>query len=284
MRPSIAKLGLGLASLVSLSAALEGCGIRSPSSLLRQGQLPLNGFPLYATVGDGSIRKYAADGTYTVFATGLNNPRGIATDRFRNVYVVEQGANRLLKYKQDGSSTVFKDGLSTPFIVALDSFDEPYVTQDATKDIVRARDGRVLKAYSNPPTALAFGVNDIPLVGIQAENIMYWGATANAPSLVVNQPANIVVDSTGRVYVTDVPNSGPNSDQIIRLGQQGPTNPTLVGGGLAGPQGIAIDAEENVFMALSADSVIVVAFQGSTEIRYFDSVLADFQYLAFTRY
>lgn len=272
-----------------LIASGPGCGRWTASSLLRQGQLPVNNFPLYASVGpaaagQGTIRKYSADGSSVVFASGLTDPRGIATDRYRNLYVVERANNRLLKFKPDGSYTVVKDGLLSPFIVALDRLDEPYVTQDGANNIIRVRDGQVLKSYSNPPTALVFGVNDLPIVGIQANNVLYWGIQDSSPSLTINQPANVVVDSSGRVYVTDVPNSGPNSDQIIRYGQQGPQNATLVGGGLSGPQGIAVDVAENVFMALTAESAIVVALQGHTEISYFDQSAGDVQYLAFTRY
>src|SRR5687768_4231906 len=91
---------------------LSACG-REPSRLLRQGQLPINDFPLYLTEGiPGNVWKIDRDRTKTLVASGLNDPRGVATDRFQNVYVAEYGAGRLLKINPSGGEyIVVREGL-----------------------------------------------------------------------------------------------------------------------------------------------------------------------------
>lgn len=57
------------------------CG-RSASTMLRQGQSPVFDFPLYISEGaTGRIWRYNRDRSRTLVLSGLNDPRGIATDR-----------------------------------------------------------------------------------------------------------------------------------------------------------------------------------------------------------
>ena len=92
-------------ALLLLAAALPSCG-RSPSTLLRQGQIPLYDFPIYLSEGAaGNIWKYERDGSRTLLIDGLNDPRGLATDRFSNLYV-ERGENQVLRIDiASGAST-----------------------------------------------------------------------------------------------------------------------------------------------------------------------------------
>src|SRR5690554_3208422 len=103
------------ALLIFIAFAFVSCG-RAPSSLLRQGQLPLYDFPLYVSEGaPGRIWKYDRDGSRALLVEGLSNPSGIATDRFNNLYVVEVDAARLIKVNTgSGSVTVVRTGLQSP--------------------------------------------------------------------------------------------------------------------------------------------------------------------------
>src|SRR4051812_45965485 len=116
------------ALLVSFAGLVNGCG-RSPSALLRQGQLPLYDFPLYLSDGSaGTIYSFDRDAHRTTLISGLNNPQGVATDRFNNLYVVERGANRLLKVDTtSGSYSVVTSTLQTASVVAVDSFGQAFV-------------------------------------------------------------------------------------------------------------------------------------------------------------
>jgi hypothetical protein len=277
------------APLLCMILVTAACG-KGPSRNLRSNAFPITDFPLYVTLGSsGVVRKYALDGTYTVFASGLDNPAGITTDVNRNIYVVEQGtSNRLLKFKEDGTRTVFATGLLNPGAVACDGFGQPYVTQGGGNNIVRASDLRVLKTFTVFPSAMAFGVNDLlisainPLVGTDE---IYWGTSSSAPTTSLSSPEAIAVDMSGRVYVTDKQSADPNvtDGRVFRYRQDGPYNAEVVATGFHQPTSIAIDSSENIFITETAAGQIVLAFH-SGALSIWASGLSDPQYLSFTRY
>ena len=136
---------------------LIGCG-RGPSTLLRVGQAPIYDFPMYVSCGaPGEILKFNADGSREVFFSGLNDPRGLATDLYGNLYVVEQGANKLTKIKiSTKEATTVADNLATPSVVAVNSVGEPFVAQDGAMNIIRASDKKVFASFSSIASALGW--------------------------------------------------------------------------------------------------------------------------------
>ncbi len=120
-----------LLSAFAVFMVLFSCG-KHPSDLLRVGQAPLYDFPLYVSSGDatGTIYKFNSDATQEVFVTGLNDPRGLAVDKYQNMYVVEYGSSRVIKINIESKAiSVVVDGLQTPSVVAVNSFGEVFVNQ-----------------------------------------------------------------------------------------------------------------------------------------------------------
>ena len=267
--------------LMSLGLVIS-CG-RGASRLLRQGQLPIYDFPLYLTDGvGGQIYKLGRDGTSEVLIDGLNDPRGVATDRFGNVYIAEYGAGRVLKIPADSGTGEFEivaEGLAQPSVVAVDSFGEAFVAQEGANNILRISDNSTFAEFSSSPSALVFGVSDIPIVGLFEENKVVWGIEEGAPSTEVASPSGISIDGTGRVYVSE----GLQSGQVFRFHQKEPGDKSLVSNGIVGPLGIAVDPVGNIFLVeQGAGRVIVISYE---KIKYsWISDLNDPQYLAFTQY
>lgn len=264
-----------LSLLTTLAAS---CG-REPSRLLRQGQLPILDFPLYLTEGTaGNVYKIGRDRQKTLVAQGFSDPRGVATDRFGNVYVAEYAAGRLVKIA-NGETTVLREGLQAPSVVAIDSFGEVYVAEDGARDVVRASDGKVFASFDSLPTALAFGVNDQPIIGLYDENKVQWGAAA-ATATEVQRPVSASIDGTGRVYVAE---GDPQNGKVYRFHQQTPGEATLVADNLVGPMGIAVDLAGNIFVVeQGAGRIVLITFDG---LKYaWLSDVKDPQYLAFTQY
>jgi len=269
-----------VATILIAFVCASGCG-REPSRLLRQGQLAINDFPLYLTEGvTGRVWKIDRDRTKTLVVDGLNDPRGIATDRFQNVYVAEYGAGRILKIPAGSSTyTVLREGLKSPSVVAVDSFGEVYVAQDGAQDVIRVSDGKEFAVYSSLPTALAFGVNDKPLVGLYDANNMLWGWDPDSTSADIAAPVNASLDGTGRVYVAT---GDPQAGQVIRFHQDSPGDGKVVADNLLGPAGIAVDLVGDIFVVeQGANRVVLITYDG---YKYAWVTAEDPQYLAFTQY
>ncbi len=273
------RLALGVLAAVAAGALASGCG-NAASRLLRQGALPINGFPLYVSDGvTGTVWKYEEDRTRTAFVTGLNNPYGIATDRFKNLYIVERDSNRLLKVNTNtGAQTVVATGLALPSVVAVDSVGEVYVAQDTTHDVIRVADRRVISSSYNLPGGLVIGVNDRMIVGDTGANQVIWGV--GGATVTFNQPVNVAIDGMGRVYVAE---GLPTGARVLRYHQEGPTGETVVADALRGPQGIAVDPVGNIYVVEKGNLRITVI--SHDQVAYtFASGLIDPNYLAFTQY
>lgn len=263
------------------SVLFTACG-RGSSPLLRSGQAPTLDFPLFVSAGDGSgtVWQFADDGSKEIFVTGLNDPKGVATDKFNNLYVVEAGASRLLKINlSTKETTVVMDSLQTPSVVATDSFGESYVTQEGLNNVVRAGDGKVIASYASRATALAFGVNDLILVGLFDLGLVFWGGETTAPSTAVTEPTMIATDGSGRVYVAE--GSATNA-KVYRFHQQSAEGKVTVADGLNGATGIAVDSVGNIYIAEPGSSrIVLVTFDGT--LYNWASVTAP-QYMSFKQY
>lgn len=270
-----------LVTLIFIVTSLS-CG-RRPADLLRQNQAPVYDFPLYVSLGDGSgsIIKFERDGSRTTFVTGLNDPRGISIDRYNNLYVVEYGSNRVLKYKTTDASSVsvVAENLQTPSVVAVDSFGEIYVNQEGANNIIRARDSFVKATYSGRPTAIAFGVNDLMMVGLFDSSQVLWGSDPASPSDTIQEPVMIATDGTGRIYVAEGTFS---NSKVYRYHQTAPTGKTLIADGLSGATGIAVDSVGNVFITEAGNTRITVV-TNKNELYYWSNVVLPMS-IAFTQY
>lgn len=276
LRPrSLTRWLVGFAALLSTLS----CG-RGPASLIRYGQAPIYDFPMYVSLGaPGQILKFYSNGSREVFYSGLNDPRGLATDRFGNLFVVEQGANRLLKIDTiTKNMTVIASNLSTPSVVAVNSFGEAYVAQDGEMNIIRAADKKVFATFSSIPSALAFGVNDIPIVGLFSDNLVRWGFSG--PSASVANPVMVATDGTGRVFVAEGTFSGA---RVVRYHQRSPGDAVVVADALSGPTGIAVDPVGNIYIVeQGAARIVLVTYKG--ELFQFAGSVLDPYYAVFTQY
>lgn len=269
-------------TLLCLSLSAVGCG-QEPSQLLRQGQLPGLDFPMYLTDGAaGNLWKIDRDRTKTLLATGLSDPRGIATDRFNRLYVAERGAGRLLEVDPEkGTTTVVREGLASPSAVATDSFGEVYVAQDDTSDILRVSDGEQFASFSALPTLFLFGVNDQVVVGLYGSNTVQWGKSGEGGTAEVMNPVGAALDATGRVYVSE---GDMTNGRILRFHQQTPGGePYEVAAALQSPLGIAVDPVGNVYVIEQAAGRLVLVTTDGKRYSWVTGFV-DPQYVALTQY
>jgi len=196
----------------------------------------------------------------------FNGPNGVAVDLYGNVYVADLGNNLIRMISTNGAVTTLAgsgaigsaDGMGTaasfnkPAGIAVDGAGNIYVADLGSNRIRKIN-----------PSGL---VSTLAGTGVP-------GSTNGAANLAsFNEPSGVAVDQSGNVYVTDLGNN------LIRLISPSGVVRTLAGSGMHGsangvataasfmaPEGIAVDAGGNVYVAdlgnddirkISADAVV----------------------------
>jgi uncharacterized protein (TIGR03437 family) len=192
-------------------------------------------------------------------ATGaqLSSPVAIAIDKAGTLDIADQGNNRIRQVSAGTISTVAGNGtngytgdggkgssaeLSSPTGVAIDSSGIFYIA-DFSNSLVR-------KVTSSGTISTAAGNYTL--------GAGYSGDGAAAADAQLKQPAGVVLDAAGNLYISDFGNN------VIRKVTSGGTITTFAGNGVAGysgdgglatsaslngPRGIAVDASGNLYIA-----------------------------------
>jgi sugar lactone lactonase YvrE len=203
----------------------------------------------------GSGLAGAADGPST--AASFNGPSGLALDKEGNIYVADTANHQVRKITPDGKVTTLA-GSGTPGSANGTGKDASFkrptgVAVDASGNVYVADQGNNLIREINPQGAVT------TLAGSGAQGWDDGPATLAS----FNRPFGVAVDFYGNVYVADTGNN------VIRQVTPDGTVTTLAGTGVKGsangkgkeasfkyPQGVAVDATGNVFVADTGNSLI----------------------------
>lgn len=110
--------------------------------------------------GNGTVVQFDSAGNQSVFASGLQNPQGLAFDGNGNLYVANSGAGTILRYDSGGMASVFASGLNDPAGLAFDDHGDLYVANQDAGTIMRYDSdgtGSVFASGLSDPQYLAFG-------------------------------------------------------------------------------------------------------------------------------
>jgi DNA-binding beta-propeller fold protein YncE len=210
-------------------------------------------------------------------------PEGVAVDGSGNVYVADQGNDRVQKFTSTGTfltswgTTGTGDGeFRSPRGIAVDGFGNVYVT-DAHNDRIQKfdSDGNFITKWGvsgtgdgelGYPIAVAvdgtgnvyvaeFGNNRISKFDSSGNFLTKWG-TLGTGNGEFDAPAGVAVDSTGDVYVADTFNGriqkfDGNGNWLATWGAAGSGD-----GEFVGPFGISVDALDTVYVADTANNRI----------------------------
>lgn len=225
-------------------------------------------------VGDQSnnlIRKISPAGVVTTFAgsgvegsadgmgtaASFSHPLGLAVDAAGNVYVADCVNNLIRKISPEGMVTTYAgsgtqgsaNGIGTaasfrgPYGVAVDALGNVYVADNGNYQIRKISPDRLVTTVAGSGTRA-------------------W-ADGTGTSASFSPPAGVAVDAAGNIYVGDRDNSrirkiSPGGVVITLAGNgtPGSANGTGTSASFYLPQGVAVDAAGNVYVADTRNNLI----------------------------
>jgi uncharacterized protein (TIGR03437 family) len=241
---------------------------------------PANTWLINTWAGDGTAG-YAGDGTLaTATGTELYSPTGIAFDSHGNLFIADTGNWVIREIKPSLIiSTVAGDNslgagfygdfgpataaqLSNPSSVAVDSAGNVYIADPANNVV------RVVCANQTPAACKGVAAGDInTFAGNNEIGANYTGDRGPAADALLNNPAAVLLDSAGNLYISDLGNNAirmvNTSGIITTVVGDGTGNSGYLGDGgpatqaeLASPKGLALDSSSNLYIADHDNSVI----------------------------
>ena len=220
-----------------------------------------------STIAGTGIAGFSGDNGLAVLAM-INNPTGIALDTAGNIYIADQGNNRIRKiniatgkintaagngvvgYSGDGAAATLAK-LNSPTALALDSTGNIYIA-DYSNHCIR----KVTKATGKITTIAGTG------------NAGYSGDAAAANLAELNNPGGVAVDDIGNVFVADQGNyvirkisaATGNISTFAGTGSQGFSGDgaAATSADLDSPSGVAVDTSGNVYITELGNRVRIV--------------------------
>jgi hypothetical protein len=229
--------------------------------------------------GGGSIFQYAPGGTLTTFASGLDEPRGLAFDSVGNLFVATNTSDSLgnsqgtiFKFTPDGVMSTFAtgfpanfflNGMATDtagdvFVMAIDE-NTPFPNNPST--IYKITPGGTVSTFGSIPglgIGLAFDSAGNLYAADGPDQTVYKFTPGGTQSVFVGSaafssvqgPAGLAFDQFGNLFVSNGGSAG--NDAILKFtvnpdGTEG--TESVFATGLNNPRGLAFDASGNLFVA-----------------------------------
>jgi sugar lactone lactonase YvrE len=202
----------------------------------------------------------------------LNQPKGVTIDAAGDIFIADNGHQRVVELAANGSASTIGVGLNYPQGLAVDGAGDLFIADNNLNEIVKVPAGCTLSACQTTVgvgLAAQLGVAvdgagnvfagdftqhhvvEIP-VGCTAsacQNVVYSpGTTSNPVGIALDAAGDLFVADFGLAQVVEVPAGCTNSACQVTVGQ-----------GWVQPEAVAVDAAGNVFVAdESLDEVIEV--------------------------
>ena len=224
-------------------------------------------------VGQGPAIAFGP-GTQTRVNTGaysLSSPKGATVDAAGNVFISDNGNQRVVKVAPTGTVTTVGFGLQYPQGLAVDGAGDVFIADNNLNEVVEVPAGCVTAScQTTVGTGLLAqlgvavdGVGDVFMSDFTGHQVVEVpaGCTTIACQTVVyspgstSNPVGVTVDAAGDLFVADY-----GLKEVVKIppGCTSSSCQTTVGTGWAYPEAVAVDAAGDVFVADEAPKVVEV--------------------------
>jgi sugar lactone lactonase YvrE len=203
---------------------------------------------LFMSDAYANIYKITSSGSFSLFASNLDEPYGMAFDKAGNLYVADSGDNAVYKFSSSGARSTFASGLNVPEDLAFDSSSNLYVANFEANDIIKITPGGNQSIFATnlpEPDGLAFDKAGNLYVADSADTAndiskITPSGTVTGFASGFNFPAQMAFDDASNLYVANV--FGNSISKVTPLGLA-----TTFASNLNQPIGLAINQAGDLF-------------------------------------
>jgi len=213
-----------------------------------------------------TICQVRSDGSVSAFASGLNEPNGMAFDRSGNLYVTNGNGGTVAKVTPAGTVSTFASGLDNPVGLAIDTNGNLYAADYEENTIYKITPGAQVSTFVSrlsEPVGLVFD----PSGNLYVANNALGSISKITPAGNVSTFASgfsgingLACDSSGNLYAS---NTNPGTIEKITPGG-GVSTLVPFGSGPGVPVGLACDSGGNLYAVdATADSISKISPTGN---------------------
>ena len=220
-----------------------------------------------ANSGAGTVSRVSTNGSVSVFASGFNEPEGLAFDSLGNLYVANYGNGVVSKVTSAGTTTTYASGLRGPQSLAFDTAGNLYVSNYQSNTVSRIATNGVVSTFAsgfNGPDALVFDSAG----NLYAANVYNGCVSKVTPGGVVttyatgiNGPSGLAFDLAGHLYV-----SGAGDNTVSKVATNGAVSSFATG--ISNPGGLVFDGSGNLYVTSISGGTVSQVTQGGSLTTY----------------
>jgi hypothetical protein len=221
-------------------------------------------------VGQGPAIAFGP-GTQSTVSTGaftLFSPKGVTVDAAGNLFIADNGNQRVVKVAANGTQTTVGVGLNYPQGLAVDGAGNLFIADNNLNQVVEVPAGctsfacqRTIGSGLRSQLGVAVDGSGDVFIGDFLDHVVVEVPASGAPQTVVynggpnSNPVGLAVDAAGDLFIADF-----GLKQVVELpsGCNVSSCQIAVGTGWAQPEAVAVDAAGNVFVADEAPKVVEV--------------------------